>query len=245
MHSAGRFLTMRLALLLACVLAVPVSAVAGQAATITSATYGQPTTRYQHGVLGDTIEYGALELRLSDGSARTLTLPKSRVFEDLAPRLVDVDLDGDPEIIAVESSLTLGARLSIYDENGLLTATPYIGRSHRWLAPIGAADLDGDGHIEIAYIDRPHLAKTLRIWRYKSGQLINIANQSGYTNHRIGWDFILGGIRECANDLEIITASGNWSQIMATKLSADGQLISSEIGSYDRPEDLTSALTCP
>ena len=37
------------------------------------------------------------------------------------------------------------------------------------LAPLGAADLDGDGKIELAYIDRPHLAKILRIWRFDDG----------------------------------------------------------------------------
>jgi hypothetical protein len=47
----------------------------------------------------------------------------------------------------------------------LLAATPHIGSANRWLAPIGAADLDGDGRVEIAYVDRPHLARTLRIWR--------------------------------------------------------------------------------
>ncbi len=245
MHRAGRLLRARLAPIFACAIAMFVPAHAGQAANITSAIYSQPTTRYQHGVLGDAIEYGALELRLSNGRAIMLTLPNDRVFEDIAPRLTDVDLDGDFEIIAVESSLTLGARLSIYDENGLVAATPYIGRSHRWLAPIGSADLDGDGYIEIAYIDRPHLAKTLIVWRFQQGQLTKIANQKDLTNHRIGWDFIPGGIRECENGPKIITASGNWSDVMATELSSDGQLTSKPVGSYTGPEDLTAALNCP
>ena len=46
--------------------------------------------------------------------------------------------------------MTQGARLAIYDETGLVSATPYIGRSNRWLAPLGAGDLDGDGNIELA-----------------------------------------------------------------------------------------------
>ncbi|MDG2341256.1 MAG: VCBS repeat-containing protein [Paracoccaceae bacterium] len=167
------------------------------AAEITSAQYSLPTERYQHGILGDTVEYGGLEIQLSDGQHLALTLPKTHVFEDLTPRLWDVDLDGNPEIVVIETSLTKGARLSIYDENGFVTATPYIGRSHRWLAPIGALDMDRDGYVEIAYIDRPHLAKTLKVWRFKNGKLVHVADQTGLTNHRIGWAHIPGGIRDC------------------------------------------------
>ena len=215
------------------------------AADIVSATYTQPTTRYAHGVLGDDIEYGAVLVSLSDGSSISIVLPETRVFEDLAPRLVDVDLDGAPEIVTVESSSTQGARLSIYDENGLVAATPYIGRSNRWLAPIGAADLDGDGLIEVAYIDRPHLAKTLRVWRYKDGDLTEVFAKSGFSNHRIGWDHIPGGIRSCDNGPEIIIATGNWSKIVSIQLGSDGTLTQSLIKDYDGPESLNSALDCP
>jgi len=228
-----------------CALVCALMTASAAAADIISATYTQPTTRYQHGVLGDPIEYGAIDISLGNGDRVTLTLPQDRVFEDLEPRLVDVDGDGGSELIVIESSLTLGARLSVYDETGLVAATPYIGRSNRWLAPIGAADLDGDGYIEIAYIDRPHLAKLLKIWRFKDGKLTEIANQPGLTNHRIGWDFIVGGIRHCDQGPALITASGDWSKVFATRLSKTGVLTSTPLGDYVDPESLTSALTCP
>ena len=79
-----------------------------------------------------------------------------------------------------------GARLAIYGVGGRITANDWIGRRIRWLAPIGAADFDGNGTIEIAYVDRPHLAKTLRVWRYRTGTLTQIATRPGVTNHRIG-----------------------------------------------------------
>ena len=123
-------------------LALAASVTAAQAEVV-SARYLEPTDRYAHGVLGDAIEWGTLEIRLKDNTRRRLVLPESRVFEDLEPRLFDVDLDGDLEVIVIESSATQGARLSIYDENGLLAANPYIGTRNRWLAPVGAADLDG------------------------------------------------------------------------------------------------------
>ena len=131
-----------------------------------AAWYGSATTRYGHGVLGDAIEGGALyayaEGAGNDCDLVGVTLDGAHVFEDTAPRLADLDGDGVAEIITVRSSLTQGAQLAIYAATGasltLLATTPYIGRANRWLAPIGAADLDGDGHMEIAYIDRPHLA---------------------------------------------------------------------------------------
>jgi hypothetical protein len=212
-------------------------------AEITSARYTEETSRYAHGVLGDAIEYGTLELTLRGGKRLAITLPQDRVFEDIAPRLMDMDGDGAPEVIVVESSQTGGARLAIYDENGLRAATPHIGQRNRWLAPIGAADLDGDGHVEVAYIDRPHLAKTLRVWRYKDGVLTEVANKAGLTNHRIGEDFISGGIRDCGDGPEMITVNANWSEVMATGF--DGKTLSPRVlGPFKNQASLKRALDC-
>ena len=62
---------------------------ASKAAEIVSAVYSDPTTRYAHGILGDAIEYGALELTMSDGRRYTLALAQSQVFEDIAPNQSD------------------------------------------------------------------------------------------------------------------------------------------------------------
>ena len=78
--------------------------------------------------------------------------------------MADIDGDGMAEVVVVETDISKGARLSEYSKDGVVATTPYIGQTHRWLAPIGFADFDGDGRIEIAYIDRPHLAKLLRLW---------------------------------------------------------------------------------
>nr|WP_283426851.1 VCBS repeat-containing protein [Shimia sagamensis] len=212
-------------------------------AEITAARYSAPTTRYAHGVLGDAIEYGTLELTLIDGKRLALSLPQDRVFEDIAPRLVDMDGDGAPEVIVVESSQTGGARLVIYDESGLRAATPHIGQRNRWLAPIGVADLDGDGFIEVAYIDRPHLAKTLRVWRFQDNKLTQVASETGLTNHRIGEDFISGGIRDCGQGPEMITVNANWTEVMATRF--DGNTLSPRpLGPFKNQTSLKHALEC-
>ncbi|MFT5785260.1 MAG: hypothetical protein ACI9KK_000606 [Ascidiaceihabitans sp.] len=201
----------RRALLIACVL--PASQ--GVAQSIASATYTDPTTRYAHGILGDAIEHASLAIELSNGRKVTISLPRSDVFEDTEPRLIDMDEDGTPEVLVVQSNQRLGAKLAIYDETGLVADIPYIGRSNRWLAPLGAADLDGDGAVEVAYIDRPHLAKTLRIWRFEAGELTHVTDLEGFTNHRIGERDIAGGIRNCDGKPEIIVASADWTQLWA------------------------------
>ncbi|SIO33326.1 Repeat domain-containing protein [Rhodovulum sp. ES.010] len=203
------------ALLLAALLAAPASA------DIVSARYAEPTTRYDHGVLGDAVEWGALELRLADGTAWRIVLPRTRVFEDTAPRLVDLDGDGAPEVIVVESHIDLGARLSVYGADGLIAATPFIGTRHRWLAPVGAADLDGDGRTEIAWIDRPHLARILRVWRLQDGRLREIAIAEGLTNHRVGDEVISGGLRDCGTGAEMVLAAPDWSRILLARLVED------------------------
>ncbi|MGR3677582.1 MAG: FG-GAP repeat domain-containing protein [Paracoccaceae bacterium] len=218
-------------------------------ADVLEARYGAPTTRYQHGVLGDTVEYGALILTLSSAGtgARaplTITLPDDRVFEDLAPRLVDVDLDGDREVIVIETAAAFGAQLAIYDESGeKIAATPHIGRSYRWLAPVGAADLDGDGFVEIAYIDRPHLVKTLRVWRYIEGTLVEVASAPGLTNHKIGEDFITSGLRDCGTGPEMVTVNDRWTKVMASRL-VNGQIESRAIASFWGIASVVDTLNC-
>ncbi|SFQ96926.1 FG-GAP repeat domain-containing protein [Poseidonocella sedimentorum] len=216
---------------------------AGSPARIERADYAEPTSRYAHGVLGDDIEWGALRLALSDGRSILIRLPQTRVFEDIAPRLVDVDGDGAPEVVVVESDHRLGARLAIFGTAGEIAATPFIGQRNRWLAPVGIADLDGDGRAEIAYIDRPHLARVLRIWRVEGGTLVELATAQGLTNHRIGWPFIAGGIRACGGITEMITADADWRTVMATRF--DGARITSRIlGPYSGPESLDAVLGC-
>ncbi len=190
---------------------------------VTSARYEEPTTRYAHGVLGDAIEHGTLALETETGRRIRIVLPETRVFEDTEPRLFDVDGDGDREVLVVESDASLGARLSIYDASGLVSANDFIGRPNRWLAPvgIGAADLDGDGLVEVAFVDRPHLAKTLRVFRFRKGSLELVAELPGVTNHRIGERDIAGGIRDCGSGPEMIVADANWRNVLA--VSFDGE----------------------
>ncbi|MEZ5778372.1 MAG: FG-GAP-like repeat-containing protein [Paracoccaceae bacterium] len=217
------------------------------------AWFGAPTDRYGHGVLGDAGEWGALYAILQ-GSADhgpyvfgRVTLPASRVFEDIAPRLFDLDGDGTPEIVVVETEIARGASLAVYDFTGhgiaRRAATPPIGRTNRWLAPIGAADLDGDGRVEIAYVETPHLGRTLKIVRLERGKLVPVAEAGGLTNHRIGDPFIQGRIAICDGRPTILTADAGWTRIVATAFE-NGRLASRHLAPYLGPASLGNVPGC-
>ncbi len=210
------------------------------------------TAPYGHGVLGDTPEWETLTVRAVSGPAAErapIFIKPRRIFEDLAPRLIDLDGDGLDEIVTVQASFSQGARLAIFrltddGEIALVAATPFIGRSFRWLAPAGAADLDGDGYMELAYVDRPHLAKTLRVWRFKDDQLTEVATLAGVSNHRIGWPYIIGGIRTCGDRPEVILADGGWSSLLAVSMR-DGALRARRLGSWSAQASERAMATCP
>ena len=234
--------------------AVLLASLAGPAAAqITAATYAEPTARYPHGVLGTPVNHAALDVTLADGTHRRVRWAAGMVFEDTAPRLVDLDGDGAPEVITVESHDSQGARLAIWGLDGAQNlvaraATPFLGTRFRWLAVAGAADLDGDGLVEIAYVDRPHLDRVLRILRYRplgagSVALEPVAAVAGLTNHRFGDPAISGGLRACADGNLVVTASADWSRVMATRLDG-GSAVTVDLGPNDSPAALSDALDC-
>jgi hypothetical protein len=207
---------MRLLALALAVLAGPTLAEVSLIPRVLAARLGEPTDRYGHAVLGETPEWGAIQIDTVRGSV-TIRLPETRVFEDIEARLADLDGDGGPEVILVESDLSLGASLAVYGPEGKIAATPFIGQSNRWLAPAGIADFDGDGRVEIAYVDRPHLRKELVFVRQEGDQLVETLRLPGLTNHRIGDDFISGGVRDCGAGPELILASADWTRLMRVR----------------------------
>ncbi len=232
---------MRLAALVA---AVTIAAPA-LADDIVSARYEAPTTRYAHGVLGDAIEHGELVIQTDGGRQLRIVLPETRVFEDTEPRLFDVDGDGDREVITVVSDASLGARLAIYDDTGLIASNDFIGQRNRWLAPtgVGAADLDSDGTVELVFVDRPHLAKTLRIYSYQKGKLALEASFEGVTNHRIGERDIAGGIRDCGNGPEVIVADSAWRAVLAVRWDGS-QFSTTRLEPHQGRASFAKAMTC-
>jgi hypothetical protein len=159
-------------------------------ADITRAWLSAPTERYRHGVLGDAVEAGALVLERADGRRFRYVLDAGSVFEDRRVRLIDLDQDGRDEAIVVQSYLDEGAALAVFamgrDGVTFISQVPAIGRANRWLNPVGAGDFDGDGVVEIAYVETPHIGGALRLFEYRDRRLHEDHAARGFSNHAIG-----------------------------------------------------------
>ncbi|MEM7268414.1 MAG: VCBS repeat-containing protein [Pseudomonadota bacterium] len=205
---------------------------------IRKAWYADPTERYRHGILGDAIEAGMLMVETETGEGLAFTLPVDEVFEDRYPRLADLDGDGSVEVVAIRSSLDLGGSVTVYGLAGgelvQKATTPFIGLSNRWLNVAGIADFDGDGAQEIAYVKTPHIGGTLILYGYRGGDLVQLTDLWGFSNHAIGaTEMRLSAVVDLDGDgdLEIALPSadrralrimdlsdGRWREIAAVEL---------------------------
>ncbi|TQV82119.1 FG-GAP repeat domain-containing protein [Denitrobaculum tricleocarpae] len=191
---------------------------------IRSAWLTGPTRRYAHAILGDAIEATGIAVISLMGEEILFEVGPESVFEDLRVRLVDLNGDDKDELIVIRSYLDAGAALAVYGlVNGKIAPmgeTPAIGVSNRWLNPAGAADFDGDGDIEIAYVETPHIGGTLRFFSLKPEGLVEEEALQGFSNHAIGSrELDLGAVvdwnRDGVLDLAIPDASRSRLQVVS------------------------------
>lgn len=172
-----------------CVLLV-LMAPCAQAERIIAARYAEPVERYGHYALGRPHEYARLVATTDAGREAVLDLPADEVFEDLAPRLVDLDDQAPPALLVIVSSRDGGSRLALVGLDGrrleIVSQSVPIGRPNRWLNPVGVADLDGNGEAEIAAVTTPHIGGVLRVYRRRGERLVEIASLGGFSNHVYG-----------------------------------------------------------
>jgi hypothetical protein len=173
-----------------------------QAAGPLTVFLSEATQEYRHGVLGDAIEAASVTIlerqpvqigpdpKPVPTKAAQVSAGPNAVFEDLEPRLADLDRDGAPEVVVVRSTLEGGSSLAIIGRTdgpwGIVAETPPIGQPHRWLNPAAIADFDGDGKTDIALVRTPHLDGVLQVWTWDKGKLVLKHEASGFSNHALG-----------------------------------------------------------
>lgn len=228
---------------------------------IARAWLAEPTTRYDHGALGDKIEAGALVIEARDGKIHTLRLGRDAVFEDLEPRLVDLDGDGHDEVVVVKSYLKRGSALAVvalYKGRYKIAAeTPPLGGPHRWLNPAGIADFTGDGKIDIALVRQPHVVGELELWTYADGRLQKTATLPDTANHIIGTralhlsavaDFDGDGVMDIAlpsldrTHLRIVSFTPTAREIASIALPAKAVTNLALIGDDKKPPSIAAGL---
>jgi hypothetical protein len=168
---------------------------------------GTPTTRYPHKALGSATHAATVHVlaapALGQQQELVYRLPFNRVFEDLTVRLVDIDADGRDEMIVIESDALRGSSVVVLglravppakagDKAKNTMAITEIARSaptgatFYWLNPIGVADFDGDGRLDIASVTTPHVGGILNLYHYRPPMLESFAKVMDISNHRMG-----------------------------------------------------------
>jgi len=154
------------------------------------AWFAQPTRRYAHGVLGDAVEAGSLVAVTVSGNRVDAVLPEHQVFEDITPRIADLDGDGSNEVIAIRSSTSGGAAVAIY---GLVKGALQLrgagtenGRANRWLNIAGLVPR-ADGGLTLYGVRTPHIGGRLFALDFRSGTVSERNDiATDVSNHIIG-----------------------------------------------------------
>jgi hypothetical protein len=159
---------------------------------------GEPTRRYPHRALGSTVHAGSVYAQVRDDRYGwrivEKSLPRDRVYEDRVPRVLDIDKDGQEELLLIEADLRRGAALVVLGvdrtpEGPRLVERargPFAGSPFRWMNPVGVADFDGDGQADLANVVTPHIGGVLQLLHYRPPRLVPFASAMDVSNHRMG-----------------------------------------------------------
>ncbi len=203
---------------------------------VVKAEFEGPTERYPHNIMGSLSAHTDLVVSWAkcrncppEAQRLNIRLPETLVFEDFVPRIVDLDDDGRSEVLVVESDQQQGARLALWavQDGQLVRAahSDFIGKHFRWLAPIGVADFHGNGVPLVAYIEKPHIDKVLRLVGLEGDRLIAVEHMTGVTNHQIGQETVHSRIVMCSGRPSILALSANGKRVLLIGWTEKGRQV--------------------
>jgi hypothetical protein len=202
-----------------------------------------PTTIYDHGVLGDRLEaasFALIETAPAARIVRSTNVPEGHVIESIAPIWIDIDQDGTREIILTVSSAEDGAQIVIYTEDGLqISAGPAVGQAFRWRHQIAASNFGPSGEVELIDVLTPHIGGRVEFYRPSGNTLKILAQVEGYTSHVIGTrnlDMAVAGDFDGDDQMELLLPNQSRTELGAIRrfpesaqvvwtLPIDGQMV--------------------
>ena len=147
----------------------------------------RPSTEYPHGIFGDRIEptgFAIVDANSSPPSVSETRVPEGRVIESLTPTWMDVDDDGQLEVIVTISDLSNGGQVTIYDENGEVEQQgPGIGRGFRWRHQLAVAPFGPAGEVEFVDVLTPHIGGVVEFRSLDATDLPIVGRLPGFTSH--------------------------------------------------------------
>ena len=170
--------------------AVPGSRIGQGTHDIARAWFSQLTSRYGHRALGEGTESATLNVELRDGRVLRHTLEEAAVFEDLDPRVYDLDGDGRDEVLVVRSDRASGASLlTLGVRDGALVPlarSAPTGRGFTWMNPAGVLPIAGQAGSVVFAVLLPHVGGTLLALRYDRNGFSEMHRIEGASNHAYG-----------------------------------------------------------
>ena len=149
-----------------------------------------PTTRYDHGVVGDELEASAITLLEIEPETRviqTIAIHEPDVIEGISAIWADINNDGNRDIIVTLSNNQTGARITVFNEDGdLLAESDPIGLGYRWRHQLAVARFDANQPPLLASIRTPHIGGIVEFFQYNNGRLEIVKEIKGFSTHSIG-----------------------------------------------------------
>lgn len=189
-----------------------------------------PTDQYTHAALGDVIEPTSLTLLGSDPHVhiiRTILLPPGTVFEGLYPLWLDLDSDGEMEIVITlcNNSDGAGARIVVLNEYGAILSQGHLSPGG-WRHQLAAIPMSENRSWQIADIQKPHVQKIVYFYEYALGDLKVVGSKAGYSSHMYAsrnLDMARAGDFDSDGIIELLVPSAEHTHLHA--LSAIGNTV--------------------